>query len=84
MPVNFHLQKKVSEIGNEGIDCLIDSLQKIIKSLYKSYIDKIEGKPHQPILKIYHKSLCPLGHKTITKYMGYHNRRTTWCPVCQI
>lgn len=75
--------KTVKEIGKEGIECLINALKEIINKLYQSYLDKLENKTHKPILKIYHKSLCPLGHKTITKYLGYHNRRTTWCPICQ-
>lgn len=75
--------KKVLEFGHEGIVCLITELKKIVAQLYQSYLDKIDAKPHKPILQIYHKSYCPLGHKTLTKYLGYHNRRTSWCPICQ-
>ena len=71
------------DIKLSTIDCLIDSLKNVIDALYESYLLKKEGLPRGPILQIYHKSKCPLGHKTITKYIGYHNRRTTWCPICQ-
>jgi formamidopyrimidine-DNA glycosylase len=76
--------KLLSKIDNDMLKCLIQELKNVINQLYQSYLDKISDKPHQPILQIYHKSLCPLGHKTITKYLGYHNRRTTYCPICQI
>ena len=75
--------KLVKEIGIFDIKCLIAELQKVIGQLYESYLNKLTNKPHKPILQIYHKSICPLGHKTVTKYLGYHNRRTTWCPICQ-
>ena len=75
--------KNVNNIGMNGIICLINTLKNVIDQLYQSYLDKEAGRPHVPIFQIYHKSYCPLGHKTITKYLGYHNRRTTWCPVCQ-
>lgn len=73
----------LSEIDKKTIICLIDSLDDIVRKLYQSYLDKLAGKKHEPILQIYHKKYCPLGHQTSTKYLGYHNRRTTWCPICQ-
>lgn len=75
--------RKVKEIGFENMKCLITKLKEVIDLLYQSYLDKLEQKPHQPILQIYHKAYCPLNHKTITQYLGYHQRRTTWCPICQ-
>ena len=76
--------KKLVDISVEMIHCLVKELRNVINLLYQSYLDKLEDKPHQPIFQIYHKGYCPLGHKTITKYLGYHNRRTTWCPICQV
>ncbi|BCS82914.1 formamidopyrimidine-DNA glycosylase [Cotonvirus japonicus] len=76
-------QRIISTISEIEFDCLISSLKKVIDLLYESYVIKLQGKTFGPILRIYHKSLCPLGHKTITKYIGYRNRRTTWCPICQ-
>ena len=73
----------VDYAGITVIKCLINELKNVIDLLYKSYENKLHGLQHQPILQIYRKAYCPLGHKTITKYLGYHNRRTTWCPVCQ-
>lgn len=73
----------VKDLGMKKIDCLVSALKEVIAALYESYINKLVGNPHQPIFQIYHKGFCPLGHKTITKYLGYHNRRTTWCPICQ-
>lgn len=76
--------KKVLDVNNDMIICIVDQLRNVIELLYESYLDKLENKPHRPIFQIYHKAYCPLNHKTITKYIGYHNRRTTWCPICQI
>ena len=75
--------KTVQKAGTTGVDCLIDALSEVIDALYQSYTDKRDGLQYGPIFQIYHKAYCPLGHKTITKYLGYHNRRTTWCPICQ-
>ncbi|AGF85549.1 glycosylase [Moumouvirus goulette] len=78
LPTNLVHDTTIKEFN-----CLVSSLKNIIELLYESYYRKNQGLPHIPILKIYHKSLCPLGHKTITKYIGHRNRRTTWCPICQ-
>jgi formamidopyrimidine-DNA glycosylase len=75
--------KMVKEINLDNIICLINALKEVIDQLYESYINKSHGLPHKPILQIYHKAYCPLGHKTITKILGDRKRRTTWCPVCQ-
>jgi len=75
---------KVSNIQFDQLNCLVTELKNVIQLLYKSYLDKLENKPRQPILQIYHKKYCPLGHKTETKYLGFRHRRTTWCPICQI
>jgi formamidopyrimidine-DNA glycosylase len=74
--------KTVSEARSDII-CLIDELKKVIYSLYKENKNKTQSLARTPTLQIYKKKLCPLGHKTNTKYLGYHNRRTTWCPICQ-
>lgn len=76
--------KTVEQAGLSTISCLIDELRVVCKELYKSYEDSVKGQPHIPILQIYRKARCPCGHKTITKYLGYHDRRVTWCPVCQV
>ncbi|AGC01747.1 formamidopyrimidine-DNA glycosylase [Acanthamoeba polyphaga moumouvirus] len=73
----------VSNTSKQEFNCLVSSLKNIIELLHESYLRKNEGLPHIPIFQIYHKSICPLGHKTITKYIGHRNRKTTWCPVCQ-
>lgn len=70
-------------VKDANLNCLIDALVIVSNLLYQSYLDKQLNKPHQPILQIYHKAYCPLNHKTITQYIGYHVRRTTWCPICQ-
>lgn len=75
--------KTVDEAGMPMVTCLVDELSAVIALLYRSYERKLEALPHEPILQIYRKGMCPLGHKTVTRYLGYHNRRTTWCPVCQ-
>lgn len=75
--------RSVKSVPFEDIECLIDELKKIIDILYEAYLDKGKNMLYKPILQIYHKSACPLGHKTITKYLGYHDRRTTWCPIDQ-
>lgn len=75
--------KKVREITFDQIILLVNELSNVIKLLYQSYVNKKENKPHTPIFQIYHKAYCPLEHKTITKYLGKRNRRTTWCPICQ-
>ncbi len=76
--------KKVQDIDEPMFDCLCNSLKKIIDLLYESYKFRESGKEFGPILRIYRKSLCPLGHKTIRKKIGLRNRMTTWCPVCQL
>ncbi|XWV26314.1 formamidopyrimidine-DNA glycosylase [Tupanvirus soda lake] len=76
--------KKLLEIDKKIIMCFVDELKVLLDQLYQSYKRKLHGLPHEPILQVYHKGYCPLGHKTVTKIMGYHKRRTTWCPVCQI
>lgn len=76
--------KKLSETTTAMLKCLVKKLAHVINLLYESYHAKKKNEPHRPIFCIYHKKYCPLGHKTITKYLGYHNRRTTWCPICQI
>lgn len=73
----------VNDVAIDGLDCLTDALREVINALYNSYLSKKEGKPRHAILQIYHKSRCPLDHKTTTKNLGYHDRRTTWCPICQ-
>ncbi|XWV25058.1 endonuclease VIII-like protein [Tupanvirus deep ocean] len=73
----------LSEIDNNTILCFVDELKGIMNQLYQSYIRKRDGLSHEPILLMYHKGYCPLGHKTVTKIIGYHKRRTTWCPICQ-
>jgi formamidopyrimidine-DNA glycosylase len=72
----------VGSISLDNIQCLIDSLI-IVMNLLKDHIDKNLGFNYRPILQIYHKAYCPRGHKTTTQYLGYRNRRTTWCPLCQ-
>jgi endonuclease VIII len=76
--------KKVSQINIPVIESLIDALKDVINLLYKSYQDKLHNLPHKPILQIYNKKFCPMGHKTITQYIGVRNRKTTWCRICQI
>ncbi|AVL94606.1 formamidopyrimidine-DNA glycosylase [Moumouvirus australiensis] len=73
----------VKNTNMDEFNCLVYSLENVIKLLYESYTRKNQGLPHIPIFEIYHKSYCPLGHKTITKYIGHRNRKTTWCPICQ-
>lgn len=75
---------------NIVLSCLIDQLHTISDLMYKSYMAKQNNSPNtqiesppRPIMEIYHKAYCPLGHKTVTKYVGFRNRRTTWCPICQ-
>ena len=75
--------RPISTIDDDLMLCLIDALREVTNQLYQSYLDKKNNKPHQPILQIYHKGYCPLGHKTQTKVIGYHERRTTWCNICQ-
>lgn len=75
--------KTLDEAGKYIIKCLVNELKNVINLLYKSYQDKLNGLPHKPILQIYGKAYCPLGHKTVRKYIGYHNRRTTYCTICQ-
>ena len=76
--------KKIFEFGS-GIKlkkilvCIIKQLKELVDTLYQSYLGTRTGK----ILQIYHKSVCPLGHKTTTKYLGFRRRKTTWCPICQ-
>lgn len=69
--------RTVSNINMVNINCLIDNLSNVINLLYQSYINKKTNLSTKPIFQIYHKSYCPLGHKTITKYLGERNRRTT-------
>lgn len=71
-------------IADVDINCLVDEVKQVVDLLYQSYLDKQLNVPHKPILQIYHKAYCPLGHKTITQKIGYHDRRTTWCPICQV
>ena len=75
--------KTLFEIDQGKIVCLVNELRRLVNDLYQSYLDKLQQKTYKPILQIYHKKHCPVGHKTITKYLGYHIRRTTWCPICQ-
>jgi len=70
----------VKDIDKSVINCLIDELLDLSNLLYNAYFENIR---YGSILQIYHKAKCPLGHKTKTQYVGYHERRTTWCPVCQ-
>lgn len=74
----------VSTLSKVDFDCLVTELQNIIDTLYQLYKRKVEYKSVYPVFTIYHKNLCSLGHKTTTKYIGDRNRKTTWCPVCQI
>ncbi|AEX61365.1 endonuclease VIII-like protein [Megavirus courdo7] len=76
-------ERIISKANQNDFTCIITSLKYVIDQLYQSYINKSKGLIHEPIFQIYHKSKCPLGHKTITKYIGKRNRRTTWCPICQ-
>lgn len=76
-------ERIVNKTNQNDFVCIITSLKYVIDQLYQSYINKSKGLIHEPIFQIYHKSKCPLGHKTITKYIGKRNRRTTWCPICQ-
>ncbi len=68
----------VSDLNDTNIDCLIQELYLVTNQLYDHY-KKNDGFSGN-ILQIYHKSVCPLDHKTVTKYTGLRNRRTTWCP----
>lgn len=68
----------VSNIDADTVSLLVKNLHRIISSIMTSYL---KGEKYS--LSIYHKKYCPLGHKTITKYLGMKNRRTTWCPQCQ-
>ena len=77
-------KRKLSKIKTNDMICLINELGDLIKVLYLSYINKQLNIVYRPILQIYHKSYCPLNHKTKTKIIGYHERRTTWCPICQV
>ena len=74
----------ISQLSNTDIVCLVSKLQEIINQLYESFIKAPVGLSHAPILQIYHKGYCPLGHKTVTKILAKRERRTTWCPICQI
>lgn len=81
--------KEISKFGTKRelkkiVMCLVDGLKIVVNLLYQSYLDKLSNNVHKPIFKIYHKSYCPLNHKTITKYLGFRERRTTWCPICQV
>ncbi len=75
--------KKLSRINNDMLYCIVTQLKNVTNQLYQSYLDKLSNRSHQPIFQIYHKGYCPLNHKTTTKYLGYHQRRTTWCDQCQ-
>jgi endonuclease-8 len=76
------------------MQCLIDSLREVARKMYShAQIVHVDGIPeitsntyldNIPTFIIYHKAYCPLGHKTNTKYLGDRNRRTTWCPICQV
>ena len=72
------------DLNDDGLICLIDKVKEVVVQLYTSHTDREAGLEHKRILQIYHKSYCPCNHKTVTKYLGYHDRRTTWCPVCQL
>ena len=74
---------KIYNIEKKTILCLVQQLKNTANLLYESYQDKSHDLPHKSIFQIYHKKFCPLLHKTITKYLGFRNRRTTWCPICQ-
>lgn len=71
--------KKVNEINNNDIKCLLKKLKCIVDNLFEIYSKDEKN----TLFKIYHKGFCPLGHKTITKILGKRERRTTWCPICQ-
>jgi len=74
--------KLVSNINIDFLKCLVSALRETTADLYLLY--KSSGSNNgNTILQIYHKKYCPLGHKTITKKLGFRNRRTTWCPICQ-
>jgi len=75
--------KKLSELTNNMLLCLLNESRNLVQQLYQSYLDRLTVKPHKLILQIYRKGYCPLGHKTIRQHLGYHDRRTTWCPICQ-
>lgn len=79
--------EKISNYNNrilkKFINCFVKELANVIGLLYRSYLDKLSDIPHNPVLQIYSKRYCPLGHKTITKYLGFRDRKTTWCPICQ-
>lgn len=71
--------RKISQIDKKDI-------QYLIKNLYELVIDfiaAVKNNKYREIIQIYHKKNCPLGHKTITKYISKRNRRTTWCHICQ-
>ncbi len=70
-------------VSKETIFCLIDKLKIVTNLLYESYINSYKDGKFHSILLIYRKKYCPQGHKTIQKYLGYRNRRTTYCLICQ-
>ncbi|ANB50392.1 hypothetical protein [Powai lake megavirus] len=76
-------ERFVNKTNYNDFVCIVKSLKCIIDQLYQLYNNKSKGLTYEPIFQIYHKSKCPLGHKTITKYIGKRSRRTTWCPICQ-
>nr|WBF70987.1 hypothetical protein [Megavirus caiporensis] len=76
-------ERFVNKTNYNDFVCIVKSLKCIIDQLYQLYNNKSKGLTYEPIFQIYHKSKCPLGHKTMTKYIGKRNRRTTWCPICQ-
>lgn len=67
----------INNLITNDIKCLINNLHELSIKLY------YHPESYKEILQIYHKKYCPLGHKTITKYISTRHRRTTWCPICQ-
>lgn len=76
--------RKVYTLSKKDFVCLINALHNLAISLYKLDVANTSYYERHLILKIYHKSRCEFDHKTITKYLGTRERRTTWCPICQI
>lgn len=76
----YNPHTEISSLTKPIIKRLLVKLKKFVDTLI--FEVRINNSFRSQIL-IYHKAYCPLGHKTVTKYIGQRNRRTTWCDTCQ-
>jgi endonuclease-8 len=71
--------------GSIGTECLIDQLHLVATAMYDFTRTRTidSGRMGQTVFQIYHKSFCPIGHKTKREIIGQKQRRVTWCRECQ-